>query len=387
MDSAKTYLMKNAMRMGKTAVRKYGPQVLEQAKAYLGEKLSSASTVTVAGKTAKLKYGAEISGGEKGDITTTKFKSKMRPSPISASIKKIMRNVEYVTRNSYQTSSPINLQAMSDFTSGASIALTTADMTILSGLYTGNQYSATSLTAGVINEGSIQAVNQLVTAQGAVYTNTAKILHKSCHVETQVANRSIYPISIDIYEVVARRDLAIYGGITNTSIVHELNDRQVYSPANFWIYGLTNTQAGAVDPKLSAYNIGSKPTDSDLFNLYWKIQQKFTVNLGAGDVHQHISDYSMNRILDGQQLAYSNILQGVTRNIMIVVKGSVSDDAGAGTGVTIGPARINVDHRVTYYAAGLPNTQTYTAYNEPYGTITSTEATVVDGPQTGVIPA
>jgi hypothetical protein len=75
------------------------------------------------------------------------------------------------------------------------------------------------------------------------------------------------------------------------------------------------------------------------------------------------------------------MLQGITRNIMIVVRGSPVTFVGDTSKVAIGTSGINVTHEITYkWASVSPSSKLYSTYinNEPVSSNT-TEAETAAG--------
>lgn len=279
-----------------------------------------------------------------GGITESHYRTTHKGSRTLKIVEGISTRGEFITRTAYRLQSAIGTQAIGSMATGGALAPVVANSAVASAIYPGSYYvsgATATLVQGLNNFCTAVANQQAVSVQ----SNTSKIFHKYCELETEIASLSTYPIYVDIYELVARHDLSSgNGGLTNL---------QIYAPNNYWSGGLANSVATpaavfAGASGVTATTIGSNPYDSELFNVYWKIAAKFTVALSAGDVHRHKSNYTINRIIDPQRGGYSSLLAGLTRNIMVVVRGTPVRDTVTANSVNAGTATVSVDHVMTY---------------------------------------
>nr|WAE42513.1 MAG: capsid protein [Cressdnaviricota sp.] len=115
-------------------------------------------------------------------------------------------------------------------------------------------------------------------------------------------------MTLDLYDVVARHD-------RSTTV----------TPDQDWLNGLKFDQAGAAasgqisfgSPN-TAYQV---PTNSKLFNQYWKIRRVTHIDLAQGRSHEHIIKFNANRILDMERCQGSNVIGGLTSYTLIVSRG------------------------------------------------------------------
>lgn len=98
-------------------------------------------------------------------------------------------------------------------------------------------------------------------------------------------------VILDIYDCIAKKDFS---------------SGTYYDPLTDWNQGVIDTSLGGTTAVPSsgsglqaAYNIPfTTPSESKLFNMKWKIVQKTKVELGLGRAHDHVFEYTPNKILD-----------------------------------------------------------------------------------------
>ena len=163
--------------------------------------------------------------------------------------------------------------------------------------------------------------------------------------EYLIANAVETSTTVDIYDIVLKRDLpaawtATIGGVSYTA--------NTPNPETYWRKGLNIQQnvgdAGpTVGPQLNDM-LSVVPTDSRLFNNYFKIVKKTRVQMCAGATHKHKVNISTNRMID--QLYVNTQMAGSlgfsTYTMFVAVGTPVWDTIVEGGEVTTSPVSLNV---------------------------------------------
>lgn len=150
-----------------------------------------------------------------------------------------------------------------------------------------------------------------------------KFVVQSCVIELLMTNSSLATQYVDIYDIVRKRD-AGYG--VNP------NDDPTDDPLVAWKQGVSDQSPAP--PDMTAWqNVMSKPTDSQLFNTYFKIVKKARVGLVAGATHRHRVNINSNLLVDSELIRRCNgDMAGITCYTVCVINGqpaSIKDESGA----------------------------------------------------------
>ena len=137
--------------------------------------------------------------------------------------------------------------------------------------------------------------------------------------EYLVCNSTETSATVDIYDITLKRDLqtqweALVNGQTYVSAAN---------PESYWDNGLLIQQTQITPPAIAFKDIlNTVPTDSQLFNNYFKITKKSKINLCPGATHKHLVKIATNRLVD-QLLPNVNMsgTLGFTTYTMFVVSG------------------------------------------------------------------
>lgn len=147
---------------------------------------------------------------------------------------------------------------------------------------------------------------------------------KGCVEEYIMTNATNASCEVDIYDIVCKRD------IPNPTISFNCNS-YIYGaspfPEFYWATGMNAQQnidptPGGLPNPQPFQMLTVKPTDSHLFNDYFRITKKCRVMLPAGGSHKHNLTIGINKYLD-QFMSVSQIsgLKGFTTYTMFVVAG------------------------------------------------------------------
>lgn len=165
-----------------------------------------------------------------------------------------------------------------------------------------------------------------VPGAGGVYPNAPKRLHVESIVnELLMTNSSLATQYVDIYDIVRKRDAGY-------STSGQGGDSPTSNPYEAWRYGVSDQTS--TSPDLTAWtNVSSLPTDSKLFNDYFRVIKRSHIGLVAGATHRHSVILKTNRIIDSALVGRcSGDLAGYAVYTMVVINGqpaSIKTEEGA----------------------------------------------------------
>lgn len=169
--------------------------------------------------------------------------------------------------------------------------------------------------------------------------NDKMILH-SIKAEIAMVNSSSTNSTLMVYDIVCRKDC---------------NSANTGSPNGAWQVGIDDAGGSSTDYKI----IGSVPTESVLFNEYYKIVQRTRVSLSPGQMHRHEVSYNPNKVLSGEYL--NNVtygIAGITIGTMVVQYGMPAHDSTTSTSVTVDVGALDYITKVSYDWRELENSVT-----------------------------
>lgn len=243
-----------------------------------------------------------------GGATTSIFSHK---TPAPAYMKQIFKQnapQTFVTNSSGRLTSTNGLQA----TSFAASVISTATAGDFSGGDTGSiltQYYGGSIIA----------------EQKSTLIYFKSVLMNYCFTNNQTNN-----IFVDIYDVVSTRD-GTYGA----------NDA---------------SHQGLIDSgmPIGMASLNVVPTQSPLFNQYWKVLKKTSIELGPGISHRHIHNIKLNKRWCAETMqTKSTYMQGMTTGVYIVAWGAPCHDATTVGNVSSGSVLLDLvaTKQITYAVA------------------------------------
>ncbi|AXH74756.1 MAG: putative capsid protein [Cressdnaviricota sp.] len=288
-------------------------------------------------------------GGKSGLSTKTFFTSYIKGS---RKPKALMAEKNYFkTTSNYRVTSISQQQATFDLqSSGTGLRYNDA---IFAGKVNGDAANDTGFLALAFN-----------TLKAPTFRPTSRVYYQGCDMVTTIANASNVTAFVTLYECVAKHDLQQTSELTGTS---------VYSPRQFWINGTDDTSniQGAApaatvsttspSAKFSDTLIEAKPTESQLFNVYWKVLKSMKVAIPPLGTHVHKSKYRKGVTLSYNRVENSAILQGITHNLMGSVYGVPGYNATDGTVVT-SATQLLITHDITYVSYDTEDNFTSTYY-------------------------
>nr|WAE42977.1 MAG: capsid protein [Cressdnaviricota sp.] len=148
---------------------------------------------------------------------------------------------------------------------------------------------------------------------------TARVLFESCYGTLEFANMDESTLNYTIYDLVAKKDIAVGEGSAGDSVA-----TNTYDPTLAWDDGTKAETAGTANISLIP---DQKPQMSQEFNSWWKIKGKSHGYLKPGQTHKHIINYKLNRMLNREVLsgAGTGALGGITHACMLVFRGSLAN--------------------------------------------------------------
>lgn len=138
---------------------------------------------------------------------------------------------------------------------------------------------------------------------------------------------------VDIYDIVARKDIPLASA---TGAIYP-----VATPYEAWQTGMFDQNVSASGPPTPDAIIGSKPTDSVVFNNYYRIVKRTELVLPQNATHLHKVNINVNRTFNLTELSvmskYLGGIKDVTHYTMVVVRGGIGFDVAGGVTSTIAP--------------------------------------------------
>lgn len=213
-----------------------------------------------------------------------------------------------------------------------------------------------------------------------------KILLSHVSTTSSFTNAGSDCVILDIYDCISKKDY------TSTTYADPLTD---------WNQGVIDTTLGGTDYPTGAasgyryaYNIPfTTPAESVLFMMKWKIVKRTKVELGLGRAHEHVFEYSPNKIVDTELYAanssastgnYQNT-KGLTHYQFVVARSIFLDTVNSSTSVTgttsLGPVKVLVGGTRSFSFKLLSDQPTNVAYNSNMfdTTVGSTQYTYNEG--------
>lgn len=166
--------------------------------------------------------------------------------------------------------------------------------------------------------------------------NTMEVYFKDGYSELAIQNSSNGVVKLIIYVLMARRD------------IYKNSSGDLGDPVNCWIRGDKDTNTGGTD---TTTFLGARPTDSIIFNKFWKIKKVVYTELSPDQVHYQRVRYDINKRLNEEVAAMtsdSNMgIKGWTLNYLIVGYGQpIGDNASSST---VAATKFNVVHKRSYH--------------------------------------
>jgi len=284
-------------------------------------------------------HSETIQDGTGGQLSTHTFIN--NKSKLTAIEKKLIRPVEYTVNGAAQASSSVGRQAV---------------------------YSV----QGLFNQGDIATMltkTPLPASGSGSVTSYPTILCESFTAVLSMKNVSNANLTLTIYDIIAKRDASVANS---------------FAPDLAWNVGASlegTTNASLV--------VGALPTDSDLFNQFYKIQKRTSVILAPGNLHRHETFSYPHQVVSSALTSYigsNGNIGGLTTYVMIVISGDIDSDQVTGTQVSVGAAYLNyaiqADYRFRFMLSNQPDIYKGTSLITSY---TVAEETI--NPETGAAQA
>lgn len=151
---------------------------------------------------------------------------------------------------------------------------------------------------------------------------TAFHLH-AVQVNLDIVNATSGSCVVDIYDIVAKQDVP--------SSLITTDGYDVGTPYVAWETGMRHQSLQTAVPGPGPQDqLGSLPTDSQLFNDYYTIKSKKTILLGQNGLHNHklsmTPNYTLNVNKAQVAIEYLTGLKGITHYTMVVARGQVASN-------------------------------------------------------------
>lgn len=149
--------------------------------------------------------------------------------------------------------------------------------------------------------------------------------------EINMVNASSTNSVVTLYDIICKSDCSSSGKNS--------------SPGVAWSYGVDQEGGSSTDYKV----IGSVPTDSYMFNKYYKVVQKTRVSMAPGQMHRHQVTFRPQKKVQGFWVDASPYgLANTTCWTLIVHHGSPAHDSTTNTSVTIDVSSLDIVRKYTY---------------------------------------
>lgn len=222
-------------------------------------------------------------------------------------------------------------------------------------------YSGAAGSVGLLNQYLISTTDMgdcmsILGIPETVVGNTARtrrMLLESVKARYRFKNQTNVPVTLTLYDVVARRDFF------TTAL----------DPISAWTTGLTDQQVSLIGvPNSNAQTDlfpGSTPFQSQKFCQMYKVRKTKKFVLHAGSEHDHYVHLNAGGILNNEYITNWVQYRGLTYCLMVVVEGAVVDDAvGAASNVGISGAGVDCVCETRYKFTAVERARTmFTQYN------------------------
>lgn len=201
------------------------------------------------------------------------------------------------------------------------------------------------------------AENENVTT--AVANATTKIFVKSCYCELQIQNSTNAVCRVQIWNTLPKRD------------IYRDSASQPLSPQEAQAIGVKmQTPSGTGTEYLI---VGSRPTDSKLFNDYFKVKKVTYIDLAPGQVHYHRMHYKIDRFASQEMLNMQNItaMRGWNLASMIIAYGEPMVD-NTGVATTTSATQLHVIATKTYHYSYVKSNSTYSSNSNNLSAVSGT---------------
>lgn len=159
--------------------------------------------------------------------------------------------------------------------------------------------------------------------------------------EVNMVNASSTNSTVIIYDIICKNDCSVAGKNS--------------SPGVAWSYGVDSAGGSATDYK----TVGSIPTESYMFNKFYKVVQRTRVSMAPGQMHRHEVYFKPNMKVQGfwpDAAPYG--LQGLTVWTLIVHHGMPAHDSTTNTSVTIDISSLDIVRKYSIQYKFLENSTT-----------------------------
>lgn len=177
------------------------------------------------------------------------------------------------------------------------------------------------------------------------YDATTDIFIDTMTVETEFTNQSEATCYFDLYEVTPRYSF-----------------ESTYDPVNVLDSGIQ--EQGVV---IGIQELGIRPTAVKKFTYLYKIHKKFTIELGQGQSHRHVSNYDVRKRFNE---AFYDVLGGsrqmpeFTKWLLVIASGAPLNDQTTKTNVSTAKPALDIVRKERYsFLFSQPAYTTYTFTN------------------------
>lgn len=197
-----------------------------------------------------------------------------------------------------------------------------------SSLNSQNYFSSRILHDGMIED--VYNNGLLSTDVASTAPGDLSILIRRVSLEMIFTNQSNVNVFVDIFECTCVQDHATSGTSAGGFALNQ--------PTGMVDQGIRNLNSAQVN----ASTLGYLPYQSKMFKEFWRVDRSFTVELGQGRTHKHLSQFTVNKLVQKERIGLGDNYRFTTRAIMLRLRGSPVSSTADDTQVALSAAEVSI---------------------------------------------
>lgn len=159
-------------------------------------------------------------------------------------------------------------------------------------------------------------------------SSNQRVFLENLRVEMEFCNSGDQILTIEIYDVVCKKD-------TTTSPLTAMS-------SGFTTMDPQTALGNSANQTIDAGSLMFTPSMSPTFNQLYKIQKITKLNIPSGHIHKHSHNFSPRMILNETRRANASFYSGLTKHIMVRIRGQAVSQQDNATVIGIGPSALDV---------------------------------------------
>lgn len=159
-----------------------------------------------------------------------------------------------------------------------------------------------------------------------------RIFLETAQMEYLLTNGANTNLFVDIFELTCRRDQALGASASGTA-----NNVYLSDPT-----GMVDQGIYELNSALTMNSLGFGPFQSRMFTTGWKCDKWITIELQPGKTHKHLSVTHVNRYIEKDRTSQAQNYGGLTRSVMIRVRGQPVCDSTTDTNVALSEGELQI---------------------------------------------